>query len=101
MIKNNFDIGDFVDVLTPQKAVIELIKRIKKRRKEANLTQAQLAIKSGVSYAAIKRLEGKGEIALSSLIAICYALGNLDDINRLFETPIITSVRDYKPDCKY
>ena len=61
------DIGEFVNVLTPEKVNKNLIERFKKRRKETKLSQKKLAEISGVSYGSIRRFESTGEISLKSL----------------------------------
>ena len=62
-----------------------LINRLRLRRKEAKISQSDLAEKSGVSLGSLKRFENKGEISLSSLLKIAFALGYEEDFNRLFE----------------
>jgi transcriptional regulator with XRE-family HTH domain len=57
---------------------------MRKRRKEAKLSQLELAQKAGVSFGSLKRFENQGEISLSSLIKIAFALGYEDDFNQLF-----------------
>lgn len=97
-MENRFDIGVFVDVLTVQKALAELAARFKKRRKEKKLSQKKIAAQSGVSYASVRRFEGTGEISLRSLMELSRVLGCLEDFGKLFETPVITDLRDYKND---
>ena len=97
-MENRFDIGVFVDVLTVQKALAELSARFKKRRKEKKLSQKKIAAQSGVSYASVRRFESTGEISLRSLMELARALGCLEDFGKLFETPVITDLRDYNND---
>jgi transcriptional regulator with XRE-family HTH domain len=61
-----------------------IIHRVRKRRKEAKLSQQELAQKAGVSLGSLKRFENQGEISLSSLIKLAFALGYEDDFNQLF-----------------
>ena len=63
----------------------ELAKRVRMRRKEAKISQAELAKRSGVSLASIKRFENIGEISLVSLLRIAVVLGYEDDFSKLFE----------------
>lgn len=63
----------------------ELMKRVRMRRKEAKISQSELANRSGVSLASIKRFESMGEISLASLLRIAVVLGYEDDFSRLFE----------------
>ena len=53
-------------------------------RKEKDLTQQELAIKSGVSYGSIKRFERFGKISFESLLKIAEALDRLDEFETLF-----------------
>jgi len=62
-----------------------LATRIKKRRKEAKITQAELAERSGVSLGSVKRFEGIGEISLINLLRIASVLGYENDFEKLFE----------------
>ncbi len=94
-MKNKYDLSDFVPVLTEQKVLSNLTKRIKERRKEAKLTQKGLSLKSGVSYASIRRFERTGEISLRSLLRIADALDALADFETLFSNEIIGDLKDY------
>lgn len=93
---NKFDISSFVDITTQASIVKGLIQRVKQRRKELNLSQKDLASKSGVSYGSIRRFESEGEISLTSLLKIAQALNSLEDFNNLFKNTLITNLRDYK-----
>lgn len=95
-MKNKFDISAFVNVETQQTVLSNLVDRVKARRKESKLTQKQLAERSGVSYASIRRFEETGDISLASLLKIGHALKCLSDFNLLFKTPIITNLKDFE-----
>lgn len=95
-MKNVFDISDFVQVTTIQSVLANMTVRVKDRRKELKLSQKKLAETAGVSYACIRRFESKGEISLGSLLKIAMALRCLEDFNKLFDTPIVINVKDYK-----
>lgn len=69
---------------TPNEIAKELVKRIKQHRKKLKISQAQLAIKSGVSLGSIKRFESKYEISLNSFIKILIALNLEQDLENLF-----------------
>ena len=92
-MKNKFDISDFLPVLTEQSIKKDIVTRFKKRRKETNITQRSLSIKSGVSYGSIKRFESSGEISLHSLLRISSVIGNLEDFNTVFKNPIVKDIR--------
>lgn len=69
---------------TPNDIAKELIEKIKQHRKKLKISQAQLAIKSGVSLGSIKRFESKYEISLNSFIKILIALNLEQDLENLF-----------------
>lgn len=60
-------------------------KRLRTRRKEAKLSQIELANRSGVSLGSVKRFEQQGEISLSSLIKLAVVLGYENDFDSLFK----------------
>ena len=92
MIKK-FDISDFVDVLTVDKVQRELVERVKKRRKELKITQKELARRTLMSYASIRRFEQTGNISFYSLLQIARELNCLEDFNLLFSKEIILDIR--------
>ena len=60
----NFDIGQFVNALTEESVLNNMVARVKKKRKAMKISQKALAEQSGVSYASIRRFESTGEISL-------------------------------------
>jgi len=94
-MKKVLTINDFVEVLTINNVKENLIKRFKKRRKELGFSQKVLAMRSGVSYASIRRFESSCEISLSSLLKLADALGTLDEFNNLFNRILIKDFKDY------
>lgn len=94
-MKRNFDIGDFVEVATPQSIILSIKERAKIRRKSLKISQKKLAERSGVSYASVRRFEKTGEISLISLINIADTLGCTEDFNFLFGKKIITNLKDF------
>lgn len=96
MIKNIFDISDFVPAQSLTGTVYELVQREKAARKAKKLTQKQLAERTGVSYGSIRRFEQTGEISLLSLVKIANALDCLEDFNELFKKTPVTNIRDLK-----
>ncbi len=69
---------------TPNDIAHELVEKIKQHRKKLKISQAQLAVKSGVSLGSIKRFESKHEISLNSFIKILIALNLERDLENLF-----------------
>ena len=83
-MEKKFDISTFVDVLTEEKTLCNLVNRVIKKRKDMKISQKKLSDISGVSYGSIKRFELTGEISLRSLLKIASALDSLEDFEKLF-----------------
>ncbi|MCD8052720.1 MAG: helix-turn-helix domain-containing protein [Lachnospiraceae bacterium] len=62
----------------------EIADRARARRKEKKFTQVELSRRSNVSLGSLKRFERTGEISLSSLIKIAFALECENDFDELF-----------------
>ncbi|MCD8347715.1 MAG: helix-turn-helix transcriptional regulator [Lachnospiraceae bacterium] len=86
---NNFDF-----LKSPQDVNLSIAKRMSARRKEKKITQVQLSKYSDVSLGSIKRFERTGEISLSSLIKIAFALGCQDDFDALFAKKGYASIEE-------
>lgn len=72
----------------------DIAKRVSDRRKEQKITQKELSVRANVSYGSIKRFERTGEISLSSLIKIAFALGFEDDFDQLFAKKGYRSIQE-------
>ena len=68
---------------TVQEVRIEIAGRFKARRLDLNLTQRELAARSGVTFSSLKRFEREGLIALDSLLNLALVLNCLDDFDKL------------------
>lgn len=86
---NSFDF-----LKSPNDVNKDIAKKVKDRRKEKKLSQVELSAKSNVSLGSIKRFETKGEISLSSLIKIAFALGCEDDFDNLFSKKQYSSIQE-------
>ncbi|MCJ7523692.1 MAG: helix-turn-helix domain-containing protein [Candidatus Aminicenantes bacterium] len=76
------------------KAILgELGGRLQRERLNRNLTQADLALKSGVSIRSIQYLETGHPCTLASLIKILRALGNLTSLDAFFPEPGMSPVQ--------
>ena len=84
----------FVDILTREQAICNLVNRFIKRRKSMKITQKKLAERTMVSYASIRRFETTGEISLSSLMRLALALDCLEDFEKLFANEFIFDLED-------
>jgi transcriptional regulator with XRE-family HTH domain len=90
---HTFDISDFMPTLTEQRVKLDLMKRVKERRKELGITQKELSQRSGVSYGSIRRFELQGDISLHALLRVGSVLMCLDDFNTLFSHLVIKDIR--------
>jgi transcriptional regulator with XRE-family HTH domain len=68
---------------TVQEVRIGIAGRFKARRLDLNLTQRELAARSGVTFSSLKRFEREGLIALDSLLNLALVLNCLDDFDKL------------------
>ena len=69
---------------SPAGVIGDLAARMKRRRIDANLTQRDLAEKSGVSYGSLRLFEEKGKISLEALVKIAFILGAESEFENLF-----------------
>ncbi len=95
-MENVIDISKFVEVTTEENVLTQIVNNVKARRKDLKLSQKELAERSGVSYASIRRFENNGEISFTSLLKIADALQSLNEFTTLFSKKIITDLKDYK-----
>ena len=95
-MKQKYDIREFVDDPKRQSVLSALVGRVRARRKEQGLSQKQLAVRSGVSYASVRRFETEGEISLSSLMRIAQVLDCMQDFDALFRTKKIIDLKEFQ-----
>lgn len=79
---------------SPNEVNRDIAKRMRERRKERKLSQLQLSERSNVSLGSLKRFERTGEIALTSLVKIAFALGCEDDFDVLFAKKTYSSIQE-------
>jgi len=72
-----------IALTTPQEARQGVAGRFKSRRLAMNLTQQELAARSGVTLSSLKRFEREGLIALDSLLNLALVLNCLGDFDKL------------------
>ncbi len=85
---NKFILDDF----NPRAIAENIAKRLKLRRLELNITQKELANKSGVSYGSVKRFESISEISLKNLLMIAVVLNSTEEFNKLFSKQQYNSI---------
>ena len=86
--------NDFDFLKSPKDVRLGIAARVRERRREQKLTQAELAVRSDVSLGSVKRFERTGEISLSSLIRIAFVLGYDDNLDKLFCRRSYTSLEE-------
>lgn len=79
---------------TTDEIALNVAKRLIKIRKIKKITQLELAEQSNVSYGTIKRFETTGEISFHSLIKLCVALDNVEEIRNLFTEIPFTDISE-------
>jgi len=79
---------------TAQEVQTGIAGRFRARRLALNLTQKELAARSGVTFSSLKRFEREGLIALDSLLNLALVLNCLDDFDKLaVESPSISAIQ--------
>ena len=79
---------------TVQEVQTGIAGRYKVRRLAMNLTQSELAARSGVTFSSLKRFEREGLIALDSLLNLALVLNCLEDFDKLAaESPSIAAAQ--------
>jgi transcriptional regulator with XRE-family HTH domain len=82
-----------ISLKTAQEVQEDLAGRFKRRRIAMNLTQKDLADRSGVTWSSLKRFEREGLIALQSLLQLSVVLDCLGDFDTIAaETPATNSL---------
>ncbi len=79
---------------TPSDVARRLADRMKQIRKRKKITQQQLAGRSNVSYATLRKFEKTGQISLESFIKLAMELGVVNELNDLFTEPVYTSIEE-------
>lgn len=80
--------------ISPEEAMYQLAERVKQSRLAENFSRKSLSERSGVSEASIKRFETTGEIALLALLKLSYALGSMQDFDKVFAPKDVISIKD-------
>lgn len=82
------------DEYNPVAIAKSISKQFKSMRLAQNITQAELALKSGVSLGSIKRFETTSEISLKNLLMIAIVVGSTDEFLQLFARKNYKSIED-------
>lgn len=79
---------------SPMEFAKDISKRAKQKRIQLNMTQQELADRSGVSFGSVKRFEQKAEISLKHLLHIAIVLRLAVEFESLFTEPRYESIDD-------
>lgn len=79
---------------TPYEMASEAAKRFRAIRKSKKITIKALSEQCGVPYSTIRRFESSGEISFLSLVKMASAIGEDEQITRLFADRIPASIEE-------
>ena len=79
---------------TPSDIAVKLAQKMKSIRKRRQITQKQMAARSNVSYATLRKFEKTGLISLESFIKLTMELGLTQELSNLFSTPVYNSIEE-------
>ena len=82
-IRTEVLVDDLLLTLAPADVEAMLARRLREARKAKGWTQAELALRSGLSVPTVARLEQSGQGQVSSLVRLCAGLGRLDEFDAL------------------
>lgn len=85
------------DLLTHQEICRELGQRCRRLRLQANLSQLELAERTGASLSSIRRMETSGQATLELLVRVAQALHLVSHLESLFILPVL-SIADAERD---
>lgn len=77
-----------IHLKVPRDVRLDMAARARAKRLLLNITQAELAERTGVSLSSVRRFEKTGEISLSGLLEIALALHSLEAFDQLFAPPV-------------
>lgn len=86
------------NLISPLDIRVSIADRFKRIRLDQNVSQEQLAERSGVSLGSLRRFESKGEISLKSLVRLAISLNRAQDFDLLFQ--IEEEIDLFKPESK-
>lgn len=79
---------------SPAEVMADLSERVRRRRIDGNVTQRDLAAKSGVSYSSLRLFEETGKISLEAVVKIAFVLGAEGEFGQLFPPQAPRTIED-------
>jgi transcriptional regulator with XRE-family HTH domain len=83
-----------INIESPGDLKRKIAAKAKARRLADNLSRRSLAKKSGVTQASIKRFETSGEVSLTNLLDIAFALNCVREFDALFDPKALDSIAE-------
>ena len=81
-------------IKTSDEINMDLAKRMVQLRKRKRMTQEELAVRSGVTIASLRRFERTGEVSLKSFTKLAIALGVEKELDSLFTQVPYASIEE-------
>ncbi|RZG79345.1 XRE family transcriptional regulator [Acinetobacter sp. WCHAc060033] len=82
-----------LNFIKPEEIVILLGERLRKQRLFLEMSQAEVAARSGVGVNTVSNLEAGRNVSVENLVRISMVLGKLHELQKLFQ-PQLNSVND-------
>lgn len=86
-----------IHLKVPRDVRLDMAARARAKRLLLNITQAELAERTGVSLSSVRQFEKTGKISLSGLLEIALALHSLEEFDQLFAPPPVRSLFEKTP----
>ena len=81
-------------IKTPDEVAKELADRLRSLRLENNWSREELARRSGVTLASLRRFETTGKISLDRLLTLAFVLHKLDGFSQLLKPSTVKSIAE-------
>lgn len=78
------NVSTIANLKSPKELRLQLAERARELRLTRNMRQTDLAERSGVTLASVRRFEKEGEVSLKNLMLIAIALNRAQDMEQLF-----------------
>lgn len=85
---------NFDRIKTPDEMAHDIADNLRSYRRSRKISMKELATRSGVSFASVRRFEKTGQISLDSLLRIALVLDQTSVLEGLFKGEEIKSIED-------
>jgi len=97
---NILAVNEHLEVSSPAYLAHTIASHFKTKRKEINLSQEELARRSGVSLGSLKRFESIHEISLKNLLKLAVVLDSTSEFLSLFTSRYYSGISDIQKEKK-